>query len=78
MQSENIQLQSVLNAIRCIDQRFVLKDSSISCLALMNLSNLRTTILQAKMLLLVARYINSYNVFWGRLIIIDMNLWLSG
>ena len=37
------------NAIRCIDQRFAVKNSSISCLVLIyNLSNPRTTILHAK------------------------------
>ena len=37
------------NAIRCIDQRFVLKNSRILCLALIfNLNNLRTTVLYAK------------------------------
>ena len=39
----------MLNAIRCINQRFVFKNSSISCLALIfNLNNLRTTVLYAK------------------------------
>ena len=34
------QLQSMLNAIRCIDQRFVFKNSRILCLALIfNLKN---------------------------------------
>ena len=43
------QLQSMLNAIRCIDQRFVFKNSGISCLALIfNLKNLSTTVLYAK------------------------------
>ena len=45
------QLQSMLNAIRCIDQRFVFKNSGISCLALIfNLKNLSTTVLYAKKL----------------------------
>ena len=43
------QLQSMSNAIRCIDQRFALKNSRISCLALIfNLNNRRTTILYTK------------------------------
>ena len=43
------QLQSMSNAIRCIDQRFAFKNSRISCLALIfNLNNLRTTVLYAK------------------------------
>ena len=57
------QLQSMLNAIRsllrCINQRFVFKNSGILCLALIfNLSNLKTTImiLQAKKRFQVARY----------------------
>ena len=37
------QLQSMSNAIRCIDQRFAFKNSGISCLALIfNLNNART------------------------------------
>ena len=43
------QLQSMLNAIRCIDQRFAFKNSRISCLALIfNLKNQSTTVLYAK------------------------------
>ena len=34
MQSEKFQLQSMSNAMRCIDQRFAYKSSGISCLAL--------------------------------------------
>ena len=50
------QLQFMWNAIGCINQRFVFKNSGISCLALIfNLKNLRTTILHAKKLLQVAR-----------------------
>ena len=48
MQNEIFQLQSMLNVIKCIDQRFAFKNSGISCLALIfNLNNLRTTILYA-------------------------------
>ena len=43
------QLQSMSNAIRCIDQRFAVKNSSISCLALIfKLKNQSKTILHAK------------------------------
>ena len=41
------------NAMRCIDHKFVLKNSGIFCLALtlmLNLSNPKMTILQAKKL----------------------------
>ena len=43
------QLQSMLNAIRSVDQRFAFKNSGTSCLALIfNLNNPRTTVLYAK------------------------------
>ena len=43
------QLQSMSNAIGCINQRFVFKNSGILCLALIfNLNNLRTTVLYAQ------------------------------
>ena len=43
------QLKYMLNATRCINQRFAFKNSGIVCLALIfNLSYLRTTILQPK------------------------------
>ena len=43
------QLKSMSNAIGCINQWFVFKNSRISCLALIyNLNNPRTTILYAK------------------------------
>ena len=46
---KNFQLQSMSNAITCIDKRFVVKDSGRSCVALIfNLSNQKTTILHAK------------------------------
>ena len=45
------QLQSMSNAIRCIDQRFAFENSRISCLALIfNLTNPSTTVLYAKKL----------------------------
>ena len=60
------QLQSMLDAIRCIDQRFALKNSRISCLALIiNLNNPRTIVLYAKNRLQVAKYDESYTVFSG-------------
>ena len=41
MPSEIFQLQSMLNVIKCIDQRFAFKNSGISCLALiLHLKNL--------------------------------------
>ena len=53
---------------RCIDQRFVFKNSGISCLALIfNLNNLRMTILHAKKLLLVAKHYKQYTVFFCKL-----------
>ena len=43
------QLQSMSNAIRCIDQRFAFKNSRISCLALIfKMKNPSTTVLYAK------------------------------
>ena len=48
---KTFQLQSMSNAIKCIDQRFAFKNSGISCLALIfNLKNPRTTVLYAKIL----------------------------
>ena len=56
------QLQSMSNAIRCIDQRFAFKNSRISCLALIfKLKNPSTTVLYAK---LVAKYDERYTVFF--------------
>ena len=61
-------LQSMSNAIRSIDQRFVFKNSRISCLSrlalIFNLNNRRTTILYAKNRLQVAKYDESYTVFF--------------
>ena len=58
----------MLNAIKCIDQRFAFKISGISCLALIfNLSNLRTTILHSKNLLQVAKHVKLYTIFFIRL-----------
>ena len=52
------------NAIRCIDQRFVFKNSGISCPALIfNLNNPRTTVQYAKNLLQVAKYDELNTVF---------------
>ena len=45
------QLQSMSNAIRCIDQRFAFKNSRFSSLAfIFNLNNPRTTVLHVKKL----------------------------
>ena len=55
------------NTIICIGKRFAVKNSGISCLALIsNLSNL--TILQARNQFLVAKYDGSYTVIFDRLI----------
>ena len=71
VQSENIStpmIHSMSNAIKCINQRFVFKNSGISCLALIfNLNNLRMTILHAKKLLLVAKHYKQYTVFFCKL-----------
>ena len=68
MRSETISTQlgkSMSNAIRCIDQRFAFKNSSISCLALIfNLNNLRTTILHSKKRLQVAKHFKICTVFF--------------
>ena len=51
------QLQSMSNAVRCIDQRFAFKNSGISCLALIyNLNNPRTAVMYEKNCLQVAKY----------------------
>ena len=55
----------MLNARRCVDQRFAFKNSGILRLALIfNLSNQRTTILHAKKRFQVARYNESYINFF--------------
>ena len=57
------------NSIRCIDQRFAFKNSGISCLALIsNLKNPNTKVLNAKNWLQVAKYDESYTVFFEQLI----------
>ena len=49
MQSEKISFQSMSNAIIFVDERFVVKNYGISCLALIfNSSNPTMTILHAK------------------------------
>ena len=72
------QLQSMSNAIKCIDQRFAFKNFAISCLALIfNLKNPSTTVLYAKKLVAggeIGRVI--YRFF--RALAINMNQWLSG
>ena len=60
-----LQLQSMSNAMRCIDQRFAFKNSVISFLALIfNLSNLRTTILLWKKRFPVAKHVKLYTIFF--------------
>ena len=69
---KTFQLQSMSNAIKCIDQRFAFKNSRISFLALKNLS---ATVLYAKKSVaggVIRRVI--YHFFGG----IDTNQWLSG
>ena len=62
------QLQSMSNAIRCINQSFVFKNFGISCLALIsNLSNLRTTILHAIKRMHLAKHFKWNTVFFTNL-----------
>ena len=62
---KTFQLQSMLNAIGCINQRFAFKNSRISCLALIfNLKNPSTTVLYAKNQLQVAKYDEWYTIFF--------------
>ena len=70
------QLQSMSNAIRCIDQRFVFKNSGISCPALIfNLNNLSTTVLYAKKLVAGGEI---RRVIYRFFLAIDTNQWFSG
>ena len=63
------QLKSMPNAIRCIDKRFEVKNSGISCLALIfNLSSPRMTILHPKKWFQVAKFDESLPFFFHRLI----------
>ena len=58
-----------LNAITCIDKRFAVKNSGISCLALIfYLSNPRMTILHAENRFKVAKHPWLYTVFFCKLI----------
>ena len=69
------QLQSMLNVIRCIDQRFAFKNSRISCLALIfNLNNPRTTVLYATKSVAGGEIRRVIYPFFR---VIDTNLWLS-
>ena len=71
------QLQSMLNAIRCINQRFAFKNSGISCLALIfNLNNPITTVLHAKKLVAGCEMQNMGHIPF--FLAINMNQWLSG
>ena len=66
----------MLNVIRCINQRFALKNSGILCLALIfDLNNLKTTVVYAKKSVAggeIRRVI--YSIFQA----FDLNQWLSG
>ena len=70
------QLQSMSNAIRCIDQRFAFKNSRISCLALkFNLKNPSTTVLYAKKLVAGGEI---RQVMYHFPLIFYTNKWLNG
>ena len=57
------------NAIGCLNQRFALKDSGISCLAwIFVLSNQRGIILHAKKRSQVAKHYKQYTAFFCRLV----------
>ena len=65
VQSEIFSTTIYVECHKMYQLRFVLKNSDLSCLALIfNLSNKRTTILQAKKLFQVARYEESYTMFF--------------
>ena len=58
---KKFQIQSMSNAMRCIDQRFAFMNSRFSCLALIiNLNHWRTTILYAKKICCRCRYTCCY------------------
>ena len=66
----------LLSLLRCIDQRFALKNSCISCLALkFNLNNPRTTVLFAKKLVAGGEI---RRVIYRFFLVIETNQWLSG
>ena len=66
------------NAITCVNQRLVVKNPGVSCLALMfTLSNLKMAIHHGKNGFKVRKYDESYTVFVYRLIQMVKNLWLS-
>ena len=70
------QLQSMLNAIRCVDQRFAFKNSRISCLAwIFKWKNPSATVLYAKKSVAGGKNDESYIVFFRAF---DTNKWLSG
>ena len=70
------QLQSVSNAIQCIDRRFAFKNSRISCLALIfNFKNPSTTVLYAKKSVAGGEILRDIYLFFTA---IDTNPWLSG
>ena len=66
-EDKKFQLQSMSNVIICIDKRFAVKNSDVSCLALIfNLSIPIMTILQTKNWFKVARHDESYTFFFSR------------
>ena len=68
----------MLNAIRCINQRFAFKNSCASCLAqVINLNNLRRTVLYAKKIV-AGGEIQLERVIYHFLQTIETNQWLSG
>ena len=78
------QLQSELNAMRCIGQRFAFKNSRISYLALIfNLKNPHMTVLNAKKSVAggeteTVKQLETLLVIYRFVLAIDTNLWLSG
>ena len=82
VQSENIELQSMQNAIRCIDQKFAFKNSHILCQALIfKLKNPSMTVLLLLWLLYAKKSVAGgeiWRVIYCFFQAIDTNLWLSG
>ena len=67
--NENISTPIYVQCDTCIDKRFAVKNSGISCLSLIfNLNNPRMKILHAKNWFKVARYDEPHTIFFGRLI----------
>ena len=71
-----LQLQSLSNAIRYIDQRFAFKNSRVSCLALIfKLKNPSMTVLYTKKSVAGGKIRRVLCRFFQ---VFDMNLWFSG